>query len=384
MGWETRTAPSGRTHGPYYVRKTRDAEGRARSTYVGSGAFAAELARFDRLTAEQAALERARARLDAEPIDAALDALRESEVRLRVLRDAYLGATGHRPHRGQWRRRRGRHADGSPFAEPFLLTAPDDGADPMARKKSPAAVRSEDGSAPPSHVEHIGVSTGVGLGFIAAPGIIPKEDLDALGAVLDKVNVPKPTEHDVTALRDALVRLPERALGELAGPSGRRAVALSMNGAELGYAVAHIEAEAVRFARSLASDADGPLVRAAAEQTATARLILDAVTRRYGTAFQGQYRIAEMDHLERRMSSAQTRYLRALATVAALRRAEGDERERAARLDAAAEELRLDSARTVGQLGGRSVYADLPPPPDHVGDSLPSPADVELVASAAV
>lgn len=389
MGWETRTTPHGRTHGPYYVRKERGEGGRVRSVYVGTGRVAEHVAELDRLSAEREALQRAADRFQLAPLDDVLARLRADAARLRVCRDAYLVATGHRAHRGEWRRRRGRHADGSPFAAPFFLTAPDDGADTMARKKSPAA---------PSHAERLGVSTGVGMGFVAGPEIMPQDDLDALGAVLDKVNVPKPTEHDVTALRGALVRLPERALGELAGPSGRRTVALAMNGGELGYAVAHVEAEAVRFGRSLAGDADGPLVRAAAVQAATARLVLDAVTRRYGTAFQGQYRIAEMEHLERRMSSAQTRYLRALATVAALRRAEGDERERAARLDAVpspadralslVELLRGPDGPAAAQSPRERVRERIEriaaehSPAERSGDSLPAPADVELVAGA--
>lgn len=385
MGWETRTSPTGRTHGPYYVRKERDEAGRVRSVYRGAGHVAELGARLDAINAERRALERADLRFDLEPIDAALAQLRGSEDRLRVCRDAYLVATGHRSHRGEWRRRRGRYADGSAFALPFLLTAPDAGADPMARKTKNAA------SAP------LPTPAGSALNINDSPAVVAPDDgreafRARLFAALEACNGSDPASEDVTTLRAVLREapanyfkpvMPDHALGAVAKlGAGSNAIMRELT-----------RAETERFAVELAGRDAGPLVRAACEQAASARLVLDAVTTGYGTKLAESHALTLGAYYEKRLTAAQTRYLRALATVAALRRAEGDERERAARLAA---DARASEAVTV-----RSVYADLPAPDSPrervrekinrlaaangaalSGDSLPSPADVELVASA--
>lgn len=368
MGWETRTTPDGRTHGPYLYRKERDAEGRVRSVYVGCGRIAELGAELDRITAERVALERSLARLDVEPLDAALDALRADAARLRVWRDAYLVATGHRPHRGEWRRRRGRHADGSPFALPFILdTAGPAGPDPMARKKTAGDVM------------HVGATLGLGGAPVFTVPDAPEDVRRELAAALDAAAGKKGDALTIGRLRAAFSAFPAESFGPFLDPLALDAVASQIGTDPTGHALA--ASEAARFAESLRLPLDGPLVAAAVAHTAAAYLVCQTVTARYGTALAGPHSLAVAQSYEKRLTAAQTRYLRALATVAALRRAESDERDRQ-RADVAERRLPVES-----------IYARLAPPPDDapgravparlVGDSLPSPADVELVACAA-
>jgi len=380
MGWETRTTPHGRTHGPYYVRKTRDAEGRVRSGYVGRGPFAHELARFERLSAETEALQRASDRCRLAPLDDALAALRADAARLRVWRDAYLVATGHRSHRGQWRRRRGRHADGSPFAAPLILDAAGvstrpAGADPMARKKTS-----------PDVLMHVGATLSLGGTPAFTVPEAPEHVRRELAAALDANAAGCSDAHAIGRLRAAFAAFPAESFGPFLEPIVLDAVAMQIGTDAVGHALA--AAEAARFAEALRMPTDGPLVAAAVAHTAAAFLVCQAVTAQYGAVLSKSHALALAQSYETRMTAAQTRYLRALATVAALRRAEGDERERAAHLDAG----RIDATLTAA---GR--ISSLPPPPDarerireklarlaaeQSGDSLPSPADVELVACA--
>ena len=145
----------------------------------------------------------------------------------------------------------------------------------------------------------------------------------------------KPADDDVTRLRDALSELPPSAFQPFAGRIARRAAAVTLAGAT-GATAAVAEVEVERFSAELTRDADGPLVRAAADVAALARLVLDTVTARHARLVRGSYSITEAEHVEKRLNAAHTRYLRSLATVAALRKAEGTERERAAKMERAA------------------------------------------------
>lgn len=358
MGWETR----GNGH-RYLYRKSRDSDGRVRSVYLGRDEVCHALEEVAHGRRLEASIVLRRLREALAPLDAALASVLASEARVRRLRDAYLVATGHRPHRGQWRRRRGAHAVGSPYARPFLVhsTAPLDGADAMSRKK-------------PSRPDPMPIGAGLSSPETGILFHIPKETdevtrqdiADAAQACLEA-----PSDATATRLRVALSHLPAWAFFPYADRMALRAASVLLVG-NVGAASAGVEAEAERFAAELA-DGGGPLVRAAASHASLARVVLDAVLQSYGRTLRGSYTLKEGDHFEKRLNSAQTRYLRALATVAALQRAESEEAARAALLEAVDVE-RLGTGRM--QLLGE--------PRKHSGDSLPSEADVELVAAPAL
>ena len=157
----------------------------------------------------------------------------------------------------------------------------------------------------------------------------------ALASAIRACQTDKPTPADVSRLRDELLTLPAESWGvPLASAEAVRSLAGLVLGSDVpSAATAVVEANAARLASDLAGPEAGPMVRAAAAQAAAAGLCLDAVTARYGRAVAGSYSLDNAAAFERRMTAAQTRYLRALATVAALRRAEGSERERAAKME---------------------------------------------------
>ena len=99
MGWEER---SGRQ---YYYRKRREGQ-RVISEYIGTGEFAELAATLDALIRmeREAELEVWRQEREAEQkIVAEMEKLAEA---VRVLTAAALLGTGHRTHKGQWRRKR--------------------------------------------------------------------------------------------------------------------------------------------------------------------------------------------------------------------------------------------------------------------------------------
>ncbi len=388
MGWETRGS------GRYFYRKTRTPDGRVRSVYLGTGPACDVLGECDAGRRLEAEIKRRRLRRSLAPLDAALAAVRAGADALRPFVRAYLVATGYRTHRGEWRRSRALRP--VVVALPPLnldsrtlparpSTAAPTGAEPMARK-TPAAVQP---AALPPRADGIELRTPVGVAVTFPNDGTPRPEL---GEALRACQTDKPTAADVSRLRDAFATLPASAFETFADRLALRSVAETLTGGvNLATAVAEAEAEAERFAGDLAGDG-GPLVRAAAAQAALARLTLDTVTERHGRVCRDSYSLSEGEHFEKRLTAAQTRYLRALATVAALQRAEGVERERAASLAAAAAGRKpLDfNARAFPPPPPerRSVYAGLTPAdgraalPAHAGDSLPSPADVELVALA--
>src|SRR5690606_19449690 len=140
-------------------------------------------------------------------------------------------------------------------------------------------------------------------------------------AAVEACNTEKPKPEDVTRLRQALLKLPASAFEPFADRIALRSAATLLGG-DVNASVALAENEAERFAAELAGEGAGPLVRAAASQAATARLILGAVTDRYGRALREQHSLTLAQHYERRMNAAQQRFLRALGAVALLRRAE--------------------------------------------------------------
>jgi hypothetical protein len=90
----------------YYYRSVRDAEGRPRKVYVGSGELA-------RIAHERELMQRARKehrreeeRSERERLEALAAPLAELEEITQILTRAHLIATGHHRHKREWRLRR--------------------------------------------------------------------------------------------------------------------------------------------------------------------------------------------------------------------------------------------------------------------------------------
>ncbi|OZC02410.1 hypothetical protein, partial [Rubricoccus marinus] len=198
---------------------------------------------------------------------------------------------------------------------------------------------------------------------------------------------------EVNAVRDALAAFPAECFGSLSGALARRALAGFVTGVDVegtptdatGAAVALAELEIERHAAELARPDDGPLVRAACEQAANARIVLDKVTRGYVSALSGSYFNNAARGWENRLSAAQTRHVRALATVAALRKAEREEARAADRHES--ERLRAQrGALAAPRAHRRGLYSALSPEasevpmalPVHSGDSMPDPREVNV------
>lgn len=353
MGWEER---NGRR---YYYRKERTPEG-VRSVYIGNAPGCDVLAECIAGRRLEAAAKRRRLRRTLAPYDSALSSLRDEAAELRTLARAYLVATGHRTHNGQWRRARYLRLPLEELraeAGPLTLASKQPPAD-MARKKK--ALKKE-APVPLTPGTSFGSPAGTA---ITIPGGLDEGTLSALGAAIEACNTEKPKAADVTRLREALLKLPASAFEPFVEREARRSAAALLCG-DVNVSVAFVENEAERFACELAGPFAGPLVRAAAEHAATARVVLDAVTERYGRVLRDGYSLKEGEHFERRLSAAQRRYLRALATVAALRRAEESEA-KGAGIATPAERASERSALQLLQ---------------HAGDSLPAPEEVDMATS---
>ena len=376
MGWETRR---GRR---YFYRKERTPDG-VRSVYVGPASE--PLARFYGDTLEdEARMGAARRRIHARtfgPMDDALGALLASERRLRALRDSYLAACGYRRHRGQWRRQRGLDLD--PFT-PWTHTAPEGAGDMAKAKKKPAPV------AAGTRLEWAYGTT------LEIPEGTSPETLERLGEAVNALEASGRKWDDVARLREAFAELPAEAFGEFASAITRRSVAGLVSGIDTtatkprdgqGGAVALAEAEIDRRAAALTEETDGPLVAAAVRHAVLAEAVLDAVTERYARALRGGYSFVEADNFERRLSAAQLRHVRALATVAKLREVAGKEQRRAEhhglQMDAARRALPVRRRDAVPPPPRDARRADLDGLPARLGASLGSPEAAEIASGAA-
>lgn len=369
MGWETR---SGRR---YYYRKERTPDG-VRSVYVGSGETAALFARSDEILAERAALQRFRLRSLLGPIDDALEALRDAERRLRLYRDAYLVACGYRSHRGTWRRRRCRTV-----LPPFTLPP-----DPMATKQN---------TPKPTEIQPGGYLQLSGQRAFTMPDDASDEACRRISRALDEAGAEGAGVEAAGRLRSELARLPASAFEPVA--SALTTVAVATSYARESVAVGMLAAEADRKAEALIEPGDSALVAGACRLAALAELALHVAQARASASLGKGESLRLIESLDARVMSAQTRYLRAVATVAKLREMERQERRRVDKhmkahgsnipQMAAAELSRRRKARaeaqTVGELLETNPAARPPVPlPAHAGDSTPSPAELDLVASA--
>ncbi|WP_420455749.1 hypothetical protein [Rubrivirga sp.] len=383
MGWETRSGRDGAEHGPYYYRKERTADG-VRSVYVGSGETAALFARSDEILAERAALQRFRLRSLLGPIDDALGALRDAERRLRLYRDAYLVACGYRDHKGEWRRRR------RSSLTPFSLPPAD-----MAKKSAPQ--RANTRATLPTKPDGMRVGTALemdGREVFRPPVGSDEADVRAVEAAL-RLAEAGDDERAAVDLRKALSAFPPEAFGPSMQGTTTTCVARSYTSQPVPQAFLMLECE--RNAEALIEPGDSALVAGACRLAALAELALHVAQARASASLGKGESLRLIESLDARVTSAQTRYLRAVATVAKLREMERQERRRVDKHTkthgsnipqmAAAEISRRRKARaeaqTVGELLETNPAARPPVPlPAHAGDSTPSPAELDLVASA--
>ena len=322
------------------------------------------------------------------PFDAALAALDADAARLRPWRDAAHVVTGRHRHRGQWRRRRGwTPPDGPALA---LLSPPGDahttapnGAEPMPRKKK---------TPQPAAPLVVGADANVNGRTVLTVPEMPERYRALLAEAFNAADAAAgdPAKERAAAgeLRRLFAHVPADAFPPFLAPFALDALAPLLGSGAGAHALATRDAEA--FADALAQPTDGPLVRAAVSHAAACYLVCHAVTASYGDRLSREHSFNLAANYEKRLTAAQTRYLRALATVAALRRAENDERERAARF-AADLATPADRRSLYRGLGAPDARAFPPPPPGdagarlppHAGDSVPRADDVEIVASAA-
>ena len=353
-------------------------DGRVVSKYLGRGTVCECIDECTRGRRLERQLERRR---KIEPIDAAVRALDVETAQLRTLATAYALATGHHSHKGQWRRRRGVTApDGRPLA-PLILTAPPDGAPPMPRKSTSRKTATRNKKPTPPAAFPPGSTLGVNEGVSLTVPDVPEAARADLARAVEEAKGSDPVA--VTHLREVLLRFPSEAFSR--SPSRmmalRKAAAITTGG---GSATAFIEADTLRFADELVEPGDGPLVRAACETAALARVVHDQACVVYAREIAGGYLISTAEHLERRMTTTHTRYLRSMATVARLREMERREERRADRYLRTAGGTIRGQARAELERRKKARQAEreriaLPAEtPAHAGDGLPSVGDLEL------
>jgi hypothetical protein len=263
VAWEER---NGRR---YYYAKRRTPDGRVVSEYVGTGWLGDMAARTDAISRTNAETHRRRFRAAIAPVDEALAMLKRLEAELRELVTAHLVATGHRTHKGQWRKRR------------------------MFKPDVTGTVRLD---------------------------LTPEEDTKATRALLKRCDTEKPKQKDVEALRAWLRSTPEpfaRAF-DLAELARENVLRLATGGKALAHEAARLGLE--KFQASLGYEEASPLERVLIEQAATCWLVLQDVQRRYAAILAGEHRLSLAQHYEKRLSASQRRFERSLLTLERVRK----------------------------------------------------------------
>ena len=337
MGWETRKGQS------YYYRKERGADGRVRSVYVGTGEVARLFARSDEVLREKAEAEAHRLRSlreeGAAPL-AAYDALARY-VRLAVA--ALLTLEGYRSHRRQWRRRR--------VPLPSASSAP-----AMPRSKA-SKDRPKVPDAPvPGTIRY--TATGPTMDVGAAVGSVGDDAIAAVRALVERCTKAKPDAADLEALRRWIgrddVTVPAE---ELAAEAVEAATRPGQNAGLQEMKLAGFRNLRTRMGYA---DAD-PVERLLITQAATAWVILQQEQTRHGwhLSTPGGYSLPVADDLDKRVSRASGRFLRAVESL---------------------EKVRALRTLTAVKAGEARPFPALPP---HSGDGAAPPAEaVEVSATA--
>ena len=274
MGWETRGARR------YYYRKTRGPDGCVRSEYVGSDPVALLWAQHDE--AERAERERQRRAMRREfrPLDEHLDALLEAERALRTLTRAVLLASGFHAHRGQWRKRR-------------ILP---DTSETMPKSAS---------SIPTAQNTHADENT------LALP-------TDEAVDLMQRCNRTDATPADVQALRKYLDATPGLHYPSAVSSARVNLYALGSGGNALRT---ELQKRAMREHEAALGHAEAdPLTRTLIEHVTACYFTLEHITALYARKLGEQHTLELADHYEKRLTKAQTRYLRAVENLERVRK----------------------------------------------------------------
>lgn len=147
-----------------------------------------------------------------------------------------------------------------------------------------------------------------------------REVLDDFRAVVNRTNVAQPSKEDRAELDRLLREFP--ALWDLAGDLMEQAAWKLIQNMESTYPVdATLRTAWREFPRQLARPGDGRLERLLVQQAVLCWLQLGYMEYHYSHYLtNGNTPIAQADFWERRLSAAQRRYLRAIETLARVRR----------------------------------------------------------------
>lgn len=267
MGWETRK------NGLFYYAKRRK-NGRVVSTYYGSGDTAAFVADFQEQESAFRAFGMAAERaLSAER--RVFDGLcRDVANQCRDLAAMLLLADGYHQHKGQWRKRR------------------------MTKKKASDTDR------------------------MPLPPAEDDTSSTALGVLMRRCNTPMALSSDISALRRLIVShyphmadlgdMLEMAISKVSSGEGMRN--------STGLTVATVEANAELRKKELGYDTASPLEKPLILHLVLCEQRLGIVETVYGQQMKSELTLKQADYWERRVNHVQQRYLKAVETLAKIRR----------------------------------------------------------------
>lgn len=276
MAWEERGG------GSYYYQKRRGEDGRVVSEYLGSGMLAQATAQLDEIDRERRQALRLAVRQMLAPIDDMLRTLRSAAADTRRLVSAHLLATGHRTHKGQWRRSR--------HATQLIMNLPDTTNSALPARKAGRSTMSREEEA----------------------------------ALIERCNSKKVSPDDLRALRKWLKSADARTRNAIRQHQPGRTATLRLGGGSQSVLARELNAERITEVQ----DAYGwqeapPPERVQIELVALAYLVLDDVQTRYGNAMSERHDFDVAVHYEKRLTSAQYRFnaaVESLERVRALKR----------------------------------------------------------------
>jgi len=278
----------------YYYRKVR-ANGHVRSEYVGSGDVAQLSYALDRLDREQHQLERAERRQRAEAERAVERAAWGLLAEAQQLAALAMLATGHHRHRGQWRKRRER---------------------PMGITGSHQRLMEEQARAELARRQAKRATERAALPPLPPAGDYSSEAITAIMARADRTDA---SAEDVAALQALLV-----ARGERVKASNPMRLALDRELAEMQTTALNREfmgLDLVRRRAALGYDGAPALEIPLIDHLLLCEVRLSTIEQHYTGKWSGGGLNTEAARFwEYRLSAAQARYLRAVESLARVRR----------------------------------------------------------------
>ncbi len=273
MGWEER---SGRS---YYYRKQRDSDGNVSSIYIGPG----RTGEIEEVVGQLKHIMQLRQ--PPCPTDAALLALLRSERTCMQLAQAHLLATGHRTHRGQWRRKR------------------------QLRPHSSSS----------NTKNHSPRMPNTSLAKSETSGVIRPVANAELTRLLSACNHSNPKPEDVQALRDCLRRESVDTALDMRGKMREVTLSLAVpNGNSLQREVTLLRME--RAEEEMLEDGSGPVERLLATQIVSAHEILCVLQRSHAELLVKNAPEKQVEAWDKRVGAAQKRLLRACESLERVRR----------------------------------------------------------------